>query len=116
LNLENFFDEYDQSNVPLKALLDQIFYEHGRVRPHERILCWFPKYLEHFQKTYNSLMTENTTLSFVNKIYLGIMAVICYNCEYLLNILEEHFVLNGGNLDWITIGLKAVDPRIAKFA
>jgi hypothetical protein len=61
-------------------------------------------------------MTENTTLSFVNKIYLGIMAVSCYNCEYLLNILEEHFVLNGGNLDWITIGLKAVDPRIAKFA
>ena len=44
------------------------------------------------------------------------MAVSCYNCEYLLNILEEHFVLNGGNLAWITGGLKAVDASVLKFA
>jgi len=34
----------------------------------------------------------------------------------MLNILEEQFVLNGGNLEWITGGLKKVDPRLAKFA
>lgn len=50
------------------------------------------------------------------KLYLGIMAVSCFNCEYMLNILEEQFVLNGGNLEWITAGLKKVDPQIAKFA
>lgn len=50
------------------------------------------------------------------KLYLGIMAVSCFNCEYMLNILEEQFVLNGGNLEWITVGLKKVDPRLAKFA
>ncbi len=50
------------------------------------------------------------------KLYLGIMAVSCFNCEYMLNILEEQFVLNGGNLEWITGGLKKVDPRLAKFA
>jgi len=44
------------------------------------------------------------------------MAVSCYNCEYLINILEENFVLNGGNIDWISNGLKVVDPQIAKFA
>ena len=44
------------------------------------------------------------------------MAVSCYNCEYLLKILEEQFVLSGGNFDWITHGLKAVDYRVAKFA
>ena len=44
------------------------------------------------------------------------MAVSCYNCEYLLNILEEHFVLNGGNLDWISGGIKVIDPGVAKFA
>jgi len=38
------------------------------------------------------------------------MAVSCYNCEYLINILEENFVLNGGNIDWISNGLKVVDP------
>ena len=50
------------------------------------------------------------------KLYLGIMAVSCFNCEYMLNILEEQFVLNGGNLEWITGGLKKVDPRLAKFS
>ena len=50
------------------------------------------------------------------KLYLGIMAVSCFNCEYMLNILEEQFVLNGGNLEWITGGLKKVDPRLTKFA
>lgn len=44
------------------------------------------------------------------------MAVSCFNCDYLLNILEEQFVLCGGNIEWITHGLKAVDPRVAKFA
>jgi len=38
-------DSYIGEEVPLKSLLDDIFYTHGRVRPHERILCWFPKYL-----------------------------------------------------------------------
>lgn len=55
-------------------------------------------------------------LSLDMKLYLGIMAVSCFNCEYMLNILEEQFVLNGGNLEWITGGLKKVDPRLAKFA
>jgi hypothetical protein len=61
-------------------------------------------------------MSDNCILSLEVKLYIGIMAVSCYNCEYLLNILEENFILNGGNLDWITGGLKCVDPRVAKFA
>jgi hypothetical protein len=50
------------------------------------------------------------------KLYLGIMAVSCFNCDYLINILEENFLMNGGNSDWITQGLKAVDPRVTRFA
>lgn len=109
LNLENVYDEYDQTFVPLKQLLDQVFYEHGRVRPHERIFCWFPKFFEYYLQTIESLMSDNCILSLEAKFYLGVMAVSCYSCEYLLNILEEHFILNGGNLDWITGGLKFVD-------
>lgn len=44
------------------------------------------------------------------------MAVSCYNCHYLINILEEQFVLSGGEPEWITQGLKAVEPRVASFA
>lgn len=44
------------------------------------------------------------------------MAVSCFNCDYLLNILEEQFVLSGGNIEWITEGLKTVDSRVALFS
>jgi hypothetical protein len=41
------------------------------------------------------------------------MAVSCFQCEYLLNILEEQFVLNGGDIQWLIQGLE--DKRIKKF-
>lgn len=44
------------------------------------------------------------------------MAVSCYNCGYLLSILEVQFVLNGGDIQWISNGLKKADPRCTKFA
>ena len=50
------------------------------------------------------------------KLYLAIMAVSVYQCDYMLNILEEQFVLEGGDLTWITEGLHKVDPRLARFS
>ena len=47
---------------------------------------------------------------------MAIMAVSCFNCVYLINILEEQFVLSGGDLKWITQGLEACPIRLAKFA
>ena len=58
---------------------------------------------------------DSGVLKLTQKLYLGIMAVSCYRCEYLLNILEEQFVLQGGDLEWITEGLSKVDPRLTKF-
>mgnify|MGYP006901850400 CR=1 FL=1 len=34
-------------------------------------------------------METKDSLPITTKLYLGIMAVSCYNCEYLINILEE---------------------------
>jgi len=31
--------------------MDRLFYENGRIYAHERVLCWFPKYLDHVTKT-----------------------------------------------------------------
>ena len=111
--------KYGQCDVPLKAILDDLFFENGRIRPHERILCWFPKYLQFYADTCNRVVgksSENTdVLSLEHKLYLAIMAVSCYKCDYLLNILEEQFVLEGGDLTWITEGLSKVDARLALF-
>lgn len=58
-SIETVMDHYYGDEVPLKSLLDDIFYTHGRVRPHERVLCWFPKYLEYFLNTSNAMIGKS---------------------------------------------------------
>ena len=58
-SVESVHDPYFGEEVKLKSLLDDIFYTHGRIRPHERILCWFPKYLEYFLDTSNALIGKS---------------------------------------------------------
>ena len=45
-NLTEVFCQYGNCQVPLKSILDDLFFEHGRLRPHERVLCWFPRHLQ----------------------------------------------------------------------
>lgn len=58
LDLETFCDEYAKTNVNLKALLDRIFLTNGRLFHHERILCWFPRYLELFYEAHDRTMNR----------------------------------------------------------
>lgn len=46
------------------------------------------------------------------KYYIAIMAVSCYQNTYLIKILEEQFLLNGGHTDWLIEGLKKVDKKL----
>lgn len=42
------------------------------------------------------------------KHYIGIMAASCFECESLVNILEEQFIIQNGDPEWLIKGLKAV--------
>jgi len=92
-DVTQMYCKYARSNVPVKAILDDLFFEHGRIRPHERILCWFPKYFQLYTDTMNAVIGKSSEDSDVlridQKLYLAIMAVSCYRCDYLLKILEE---------------------------
>ena len=110
---------YGNRQIELQSILDGLFFEHGRLRPHERTLCWFPTYLKHFTETSKQIIGTSCTtdvLSLDQKLYLAIMAVSCYQCDYLLNILEEQFLLEGGDLTWISDGLGKADPRLVRFS
>ena len=61
-------------------------------------------------------MDHDEQLSTVWKYYIAIMAISCYECDYLLKILEEQFLHYGGNLLWLNKGLKAVDKKLQKLA
>jgi hypothetical protein len=90
INLEAVYDEYAKAEVNLKSLLDRIFLTNGRLFHHERILCWFPKYLDLFYEAHDRTMNrQDDALPVTWKYYLSIMAVSLYDCEYLLKNLEE---------------------------
>lgn len=59
---------------------------------------------------------SDDTLPPTYKYYLGLMAVSCYECDYLLRILEESFLLCGGEVSWLLEGLSAVDPKLKAIA
>lgn len=105
-----------ESEVDLKELLTKIFLTNGRLMHHERVLCVFPDYLQMHFNLLNDLMNGSNVLPITHRYYLSIMAVSCYNCEYLLKIQEEQFVMNGGNIQWLQNGLKSVDPKLRHIA
>lgn len=93
-----------------------MFLTNGRLFHHERILCWFPRYLQYCVEANDVLMNREDVLPITWKYYLSIMAVSCYDCEYLLKIQEEQFLLYGGEIEWITNGLKSVNKKIERLA
>ncbi len=44
-NLDSF--DHGCGSIDLQALLTEIFITNGRVLHHERVLCFFPEYLQH---------------------------------------------------------------------
>lgn len=61
-------------------------------------------------------MNNLSILPVAYRYYLSIMAVSCYNCDYLLKIQEEQFLINGGDSEWLRLGLKFVDPKLRHIA
>ena len=96
-------DEFFENQlIDTVDIMRQIFLIDGRVYKHYRMLLWFPKYMENMFHTQVFLMHNNDagpesnnssqeTTVFPKHVnyYLAIMAVSCYQCEYLLCILQE---------------------------
>ena len=88
----------------------------GRLWRHDRIFCLFPDYLQTYHALTLELLVDKQTLPKPYRYYLALMAVSCYNCEYLRNLVEEQFVLIDGDPKWLDVGFKAVDKKLQIFA
>ena len=73
----------------MESLLVEIFITNGRLLHHERVLSFFPKYLEINFNLLNNLLNEQSVLPSTHAYYLSIMAISCYECKYLLKAQEE---------------------------
>lgn len=114
--LDNFFENYQTAYPFLKESckknFDQIC-KSGKFSNYEFFLLWFPDFYSNYKKTMDLILSNNEGhLPLTWKIYLGIMAASTMRNEYLLRTLEGEFLLNGGEEDWLILGLDGVPEKL----
>ena len=82
----------------------------------EQYFLWFNDYLSLYQKTINTFLKTDSILPIQWKFYLGIMAVSTMKNEFLLRTLEEEFLDNGGDINWLIIGIDVVPNKLKKLS
>lgn len=92
----------------------------GKLYLLENLCFLFPEYLEMNYSTFGTLMCEEGYLPISWRYFLAIMvfiyliqAVSTIKSQYLLTILEDLFLINGGNKEWLIHGLKKVPEKLS---
>ena len=78
----------------------------------EHFLFWLRDYFIFYKDTNALIMRDVAFLDPCDKYYIGIMAVSTMKSHYLLKMLEEHFLEEGGDTAWLIGGLSAVPKRL----
>lgn len=103
----------DMKMDKLNTLLNDIFhFNFGKFPNLEKILLWFPDYLQRFYNTYNSLMYGDGPLPIHLRFYIAIMAAASHNSDYLINRLALHFIRSGGDVVWLQKGTKIIPQKL----
>ena len=83
---------------------------------YEQYLLWFKDYITLYENSLNTLLNSNKHIPITWKYYLGIMAVSTMKNDFLLRILEEEFLENGGDINWLIIGIDVIPNKLKKLA
>lgn len=116
----SFFEEYISSYPFNKETSREILSEMEKgyihkLKNHELFLFWFPNHFFKNQKIFEILLSPTKGfLPITWKYYLGIMASSTMKCEYLFKNLEEEFLLNGGDENWLIKGMEILPEKLQK--
>lgn len=103
--LENNEDE------ELQALFRKAFLLSGRVSHFVQLLAWHKSYLSLFEDSVSSIMVRDGPLPLHWRSYIGAMASSELRCHYLADTQQYHFLVNGGEPEWIK-GIDYVSPKL----
>ena len=80
--MSEFFTYYHDKST--YETLIKIFSQQGKVHPHDRILAQFPEFgLLATEMIETTILYEGGDLTIPEKLYIALMAVSCYECDYL---------------------------------
>lgn len=76
-------------------------------------MLWFDNIYKNSVNTMKGIFEITNSITDLSyKYYISIMAVSTIKCEYLLGYLENKFLLNGGEIDWLILGLSSVPEKL----
>jgi len=80
-----------------------VFEVQGRCFPHDYLFSHFPQFAKLQAEAVEMLMVSDIgDLHIYEKVYIALMAVSCYECDYLYKTLKAIFLDYGGNPLWLT--------------
>lgn len=76
-------------------------------------MLWYDQIYQNHIKTYDALFATSYNITDISwKYYIGIMAVSTIKSDYLLSLLQNQFLLSGGEESWIIGGLEMVPEKL----
>jgi len=75
------------------------------------MLALHPSYFERYYLTFHKTMREPGPLPFHWRNYIAILAASRFNCQYLVSLQEQEFLLNDGDSRWLQGVTNAAVPR-----
>jgi len=91
----------DGENDQLLSLYTESFTTNCRLPHMVMVMGIHPRYLEIFLKTNNLLLKAKGSLSKPALCYIAIMAASRHKCGYLVHLMEQQFLFEGGETSWL---------------
>lgn len=101
----------DTENELTHSLYITSYIQTCRLEHYVLIMGMHPEYLQEFLKTHNELLSRGS-LCPTYRSYICIMAAARHKCNYLVRLMEEDFLTQGGSPQWLK-GLKYADPKLS---
>lgn len=117
---ESHISHYPFNHLEALSHFKEIANNKARLLLHENFFFLFSDYYKLYDSTMNLIFKHDNLIPVKIKIYLAIMAVSSISSMYLLQHLEQEFLLAGGDIDWLINGLNSFTistklKMIAKF-
>eukprot|EP01113_Clastostelium_recurvatum_P007320 TRINITY_DN13403_c0_g1_i1.p1 TRINITY_DN13403_c0_g1~~TRINITY_DN13403_c0_g1_i1.p1 ORF type:complete len:643 (-),score=168.17 TRINITY_DN13403_c0_g1_i1:22-1950(-) len=99
---QNAIDATSSTISPVTLqLFQETFVRTGRVTHIARLTGWHPEYYERSFASLQRVMREPGPLRFHERNYIVILAASRHQCQYMVSIQEQLFLMNGGDPAWL---------------
>nr|CAB3265991.1 sestrin-3 [Phallusia mammillata] len=101
----------DTDDEQTYTLYEESFIHNCRLEHMVMVMALHPQYLQQFLDTNYHLLQSKGALPFQYRSYIAIMAAARHRCTYLVHLMEAHFLLQGGDREWLR-GLNHVPAKL----